>query len=155
MKVQQPVRDFTGMFPPVDGPIVQLLSYEMPNDHPDSVKYAAFTEAVGGFNPWNAELEPMVFDEDERMENYLDSITGAFERGFLSQTEWPTQLFESLEHLQSFINALVEYEPRIRDRHFRALAVLSGNPDAVFTGVVAEELRAKAEVLTLGPSTRL
>lgn len=118
-------------------------------------QYRAFIEKNGGFDPWNAQLTPMGWDEDVDLVHYLSSIAGALEIGMLHKTEWPTQLFTSLSHIQSFINALVVHEPRICDRHFRALAVLSGNPDAVFTGVVAEELRAKAEVLTLGPSTRL
>lgn len=111
-------------------------------------QYRAFIEKNGGFDPWNAQLSPMAWDEDVDLVHYLSSIAGALEIGMLHKTEWPSQLFTSLSHLYAFINALAEYPERLRDRHWRAIAMIGGDLGACTNEETAESLRDEVERLT-------
>jgi hypothetical protein len=113
-------------------------------------QYRAFIEKSGGFDPWNALLTPMAWsqDEDEDLVFCLSSIAGALEIGMVHKTEWPSQLFKSSEDLEQFLDALADYPERLRDRHFRAVAMLGGNWGACSNEESAEALRQALEELS-------
>lgn len=111
-------------------------------------QYREFIETHGGFDPWNATLTPMEWDESVDLVHYMSSIAGALEISMLHKTQWPSQLFKSTAHLFSFINAVAEYPERLRDRHWFAIAAIGGDLGACTNEETADSLREEVERLT-------
>lgn len=113
-------------------------------------EYEQFLETVGGFNPLDADVEPLTFTDDFRFLHYLSSLTGAVESGVVSQTEWPHQLFASPEDFDDFADSLAAWDGRLTDRQYRMIELLSSTDWPCPTNAdAAEALRTAAAPLYL------
>lgn len=67
--------------------------------------------------------------DKEYLQDVLNAITLAIESGTIDDEKFVTQLFDSLPTFHAFARRLAEYDYRINDRWFQALAFIGNFED--------------------------
>ncbi len=100
----------------------------------DNAKQAQEVELYGGFNPLTKKMtpfscEPYSVNNMPMLSDMMDSIAAAVEAGVIDSEQWPAQIFASNSIMESFFQALANYDDcyRIVDYWWQALAALRGH----------------------------
>jgi hypothetical protein len=101
---------------------------------------AKYSKSHGGFKAKTKELIPMAgpgeFLGDWMLSDILDNLTLACEAGKLDSEKWVSQLFQTTEDFDSFLEHLEAYDDMyaIYDRWHRALMEIGNSEMEGFTG---------------------
>lgn len=103
----------------------------------------------GGFDPTTKKMKPFSAVAEGHLDVYefLDAITAATEAGVIDKTKFVKQLFATVDDFEDFVGQLSEYEYRLHDRWWTALAKLcsvNSEPGFITNDEVAAEMRQTA-----------